>query len=266
MQEFLNKLIDVGVPAVGKILLALVVFIVGKIIISALIKKLQKGKKFQSLDPTLYRFTTNFIKIALYTLLVIAVISILGIPMASVIAVLASAGLTIGLALQGALTNFAGGIMLLIFRPFNVGDYISAAGGDGFVKTIALFYTVINTIDNKTITIPNGSLMNSNITNFTREGKRRVDLVFSCAKSENVADIQQKMVDVMMAHEKVLKDPAPFARLSGGTDTAMEFTLRAWCETADYWDVYFDMNQQVVEAFAAAGVKAPTVRVMTKEE
>lgn len=266
MQEFLNKLIDVGVPAVGKILLALVVFIVGKIIINSLVKKLQKGKKFQELDATLYRFTTNFIKIALYTLLVIAVISILGIPMASVIAVLASAGLTIGLALQGALSNFAGGIFLLIFRPFNVGDYVAVSGGEGFVKTIALFYTVLNTIDNKTITIPNGALMNANITNFTKEGTRRVDLVFACAKSENVADIQQKMIDVMEAHEKVLKDPAPFARLSGGTDTAMEFTLRAWCKTEDYWDVYFDMNQQVVEAFAAAGVKAPTVRVISESK
>ncbi|MGN0986682.1 MAG: mechanosensitive ion channel family protein, partial [Otoolea sp.] len=144
----------------------------------------------------------------LYVLLVISIISILGVPMASVIAVLASAGVAVGLALQGALSNLAGGIMLMILKPFKLGDYVSASGVEGVVKELTLFYTVFMTVDNKKITVPNGSLMNANITNFSSEALRRVDLTFSCAKSEAPSKVQDIMITVMKANPQVLSDPA----------------------------------------------------------
>ena len=254
---------DVLVSAVAKIILAVLVWFIGKWIIGKLLKLLEKVKKFQELDETLRKFLLNGAKIVLYVVLVVSIIGILGIPIASIVTILGAAGLAVGMALQGALANLAGGIMLLIFRPFNVGDYVIAADAEGVVKELNLFYTVLNTIDNKTITIPNGSLMNANVTNMTAEDLRRVDLTFGCAKGEDIAKVQQTMLDVMAANELVLKDPAPFARLSGGSNEAMEFTTRAWVKSADYWTVYFDLTQAITEALGAAGVKAPAVRVVT---
>ena len=254
---------DVLISAVAKIALALVVWIIGKMVVKKILKLLEGAKSIQTREETLKRYLLNGVKWVLYAILVISVIGILGIPMASVIAVLASAGLAVGMAMQGSLGNIAGGIMLLIFRPFKVGDYINAAGGEGVVKEISLFYTVLNTTDNKTVTIPNGALMNANVTNMTAEELRRVDLTFGCAKGEDVTKIQQIMLDVMAANEMVEKDPTPFARLSGGTNEAMEFTARAWCKSADYWTVYFDLTQAITEALGAAGVNAPAVRVVT---
>ncbi len=262
--EFLNKLQDLAVTVGGKLLLALAVFIIGKIVISKLCKLLGKVKKLDELDPTVHRFITNFVKFGLYTLLVLSLISILGVPMASIVAVLASAGLAIGMSLQGSLSNLAGGLMLLIFRPFNVDDYISGAGEEGFVKKIALFYTELLTIDNRTVIIPNGPLMNGNIINYTREGKRRVDLVFTTARSESPKKVQDIMKEVMNANEKVIDDPAaPFAQASGATNEATEYIVRAWCVTSDYWDVYFALIQDIAEALAAAGVQSPAVRIVT---
>ena len=254
---------DILIEALAKIILALLVWFIGKWIVNKLLKLLGNLKAFQRQDETLRKFLLNGAKIALYVILLISIIGILGIPMASIITVLASAGLAIGMAMQGSLSNFAGGIMLLIFRPFKVGDYISAAGGEGFVKEINLFYTVLNTIDNKAVSIPNGSLMNANVTNMSSEELRRVVLTIGSAKGEDVAKVQKVMLDVMAADDLVLKDPEPFARLSGGSNEAMEFTTRAWCKSADYWTVYFDLTQAITEALGRAGVHAPGVRVIT---
>ncbi len=263
--EVLVKLQDLAVNVGGKLLLALVVFLIGRLIIKKLVKLLSKIKKFDELEPTVHRFLTNLVKVGLYTLLVLSIINILGVPMASIVAVLASAGLAVGMALQGSLSNLAGGIMLLIFRPFNVDDYISGAGEEGFVKKIALFYTELLTTDNRTVILPNGPLMNGNIVNFTKQGVRRVDLVFTTAKSESPQNVQDIMKSVLKANEKVLSEQyAPFAQVSGGTNEAMEFTVRAWCATADYWDVYFGLIQGIVEALGAAGVQAPAARVITE--
>ena len=257
---------DVLISAVAKIALALVVWIIGKMVVKKILKLLEGVKSIQTREETLKRYLLNGVKWVLYAILVISVIGILGIPMASVIAVLASAGLAVGMAMQGSLGNIAGGIMLLIFRPFKVGDYINAAGGEGVVKEISLFYTVLNTTDNKTVTIPNGALMNANVTNMTAEALRRVDLTFGCAKGEDVAKVQQVMLDTMAANDMVVKDPEPFARLSGGTNEAMEFTVRAWCDPADYWDVYFDVTGAIVRAFGREGVQAPALRVLNEQK
>lgn len=265
MQEFTAKAIDILTQAGSKIVLALIVFIIGRIIIGRVLSIVSKSKAVQKLDPSVRSFVNSFAKILLYVILIVSIISILGVPMASVIAVLASAGVAVGLALQGALSNLAGGIMLMIFRPFNVGDFVEAAGASGVVKDITLFYTVINTTDNKRITIPNGSLMNANVSNYTAEDTRRVDLTFSCAKGENIQQLQSIMIDTMKKNSKVLSDPAPFAQLSGGTNESMEFTVRAWTETDNYWDVYFGLTQEISEALGAAGVKAPAIRVISEK-
>lgn len=265
MQEFTAKAIDILTQAGSKIVLALIVFIIGRIIIGRVLSIVSKSKAMQKLDPSVRSFVNSFAKILLYVILIVSIISILGVPMASVIAVLASAGVAVGLALQGALSNLAGGIMLMIFRPFNVGDFVEAAGASGVVKDITLFYTVINTTDNKRITIPNGSLMNANVSNYTAEDTRRVDLTFSCAKGENIQQLQSIMIDTMRKNSKVLSDPAPFAQLSGGTNESMEFTVRAWTETDNYWDVYFGLTQEISEALGAAGVKAPAIRVISEK-
>ena len=181
MSEFLSKVIGILTTVGGKILLAIVVFIVGRIIIKALGKALDKIRGFSKLDQTVQSFIHSLVRIGLNMLLVIAIIQVLGIPMTSVITVLASAGLAIGLSLQGALSNCAGGLMILIFKPFKVGDYIVASGAEGVVKEITVFYTHILTLDNKRIIVPNGGLMNANVTNFSYEDTRRVDLV-SCAR------------------------------------------------------------------------------------
>ena len=164
----MDKIKDMLTGAGGNVVLAIIVTVVGMLLIKYLMKLLRKLKGFDKLDQTVTRFVLNFIKWLLYAMLVIAVISILGVPMAQVIAVLASAGVAIGLALQGALSNLAGGILLLILRPFNVGDYVDAAGASGVVHSINLFYTVIMTIDNKRVTVPNGSLMNANVVDYDR--------------------------------------------------------------------------------------------------
>ena len=261
----MDKINEMLTGAGGSIVQAILVAVIGFFVIKYVMKLLKKLKSFDKLDQTTTRFILNLIKWVLYVMLIIAVISILGIPMAQVIAVLASAGLAVGLALQGALSNLAGGILLMIMRPFKVGDYVDAAGASGFVQSINLFYTVLLTIDNKRITVPNGNLMNSNVTDYTAEEKRRVDLVFSCAKSEKPAEIQQCILDAVATSKFALDDPAPFARISGGTNESMEFTVRVWCKTENYWDLYFELNQSIVEAFAAKGVKAPALRVLNEK-
>ena len=265
VEGLMEKLSGLVTTVGGKILLAILIFLGGMLIIKLLMKVLRKLKSFEKLDQTTTRFIMNAVKWLLYSVLFIAVINVLGVPIASVIAVLASAGVAVGLALQGALSNLAGGILLMIMRPFKVGDYVDAAGASGFVQSINLFYTVILTIDNKRVTVPNGSLMNTNVTDYTAEPERRVDLVFTCAKSEKPAEIQQCILDAVATSKFALQEPAPFARISGGTNEAMEFTVRVWCKTEQYWDLFFELNQIIVEAFAAKGVKAPAMRILNEK-
>ena len=265
MEKFMDKIRDMLGGTAGNIVGALLVLIVGFFVIKGVMKALRKLKSFEKLDQTTTRFILNFVKWLLYVLLIIAVIGMLGVPMAEVIAVLASAGVAVGLALQGALSNLAGGILLMILRPFKVGDYVDAGGASGFVHSINLFYTVIMTIDNKRVTVPNGNLMNSNVTDYTAEPTRRVDLVFACAKSEKPAEIQQCILDAVAKSRYAPQDPAPFAHISGGTNESMEFTVRVWCKTEEYWDLYFELNQIIVEAFGEKGVKAPAMRILNEK-
>ena len=251
-------------PFIGKLAFALVVYLVGRWLIGKVMSLLNKSKRFAELDGAVRTFALSFAKLGMYALLFISIIGILGVETSSIVAAVASCGVAIGLALQGALSNLAGGIMLLIFKPFKLGDYVDAAGVSGVVKELTLFYTVIMTPDNRRITVPNGSLMNTNVVDYSSEELRRVDLAFTCAKGESPAKVQEIMQEVMAQTEKVLSEPdAPFARLSGGTNDAMQFTVRAWCKNADYWEVYFNLTQGITEALGAAGIQAPAFRVVS---
>ena len=261
----MEALTNLCTTVVGKVLLAIVVWFVGKFIVNKVLGLVGKIKVLDKIEPNTRTFVLSALKWLLYVILVVSIVAILGVPMASVITVLGTAGAAIALSLQGSLSNLAGGIMLVIFRPFRVGDFVEASGVTGTVKEITLFYTVLNTVDNCRINVPNGALMNANIVDYSAEETRRVDLSFASAKSEDPKKIQELMLEVMGQNEKVLKDPAPFARLSGGTNEAMQFTARAWCKTEDYWDVYFDLTQAITEKLGENGVQAPAVRVISEK-
>lgn len=244
---------------------ALLVLIAGRFLIKTLLRTLNRSKLFDRTEGAVKSFTLSFAQAGLYLLLGISVIGILGVPMASIVTALASAGVAIGLALQGALSNLAGGIMLMIFKPFQLGDYVDASGVSGTVREITLFYTILTTPDNKRITIPNGNLMNATVVDYTAEKLRRVDLTFSCAKNEDPARIRGIILEILDNNTQILEEPdPPFARLLNNTNEAMEFAVRVWCRNEDYWTIYFDLTQQITEALARAGVQAPAVRVIAE--
>lgn len=261
MDAFLDKLIELCTSAGVKILIAILIYCIGKFIIGKLMKVVDKMQAASKLDATARTYIRNIIKAVLYIVLVVAIISELGVPMASVITVLASAGVAVGMALQGSLSNLAGGIMLLVFRPFNVGDYIIAGGEEGTVKSISTFYTVLNTVDNKTVSIPNGTLMNSNISNCSSEDLRRVDLTFNIAGSEPIKKVQATIMKVIVASDKAMADPAPEVQPVAGIPGGLEYTVRVWCETADYWDLYFELMREIPTALGNAEIPGPSTPV-----
>lgn len=240
-----------------KLLGAIVIFAVGCILIKKLSKWITTTEKLNKLDAGLRSFLVSFSKILLYLVLVITVAMVLGVPATSFITILASCGVAIGLALQGSLSNFAGGLMILFFKPFKIGDYIEASGEEGTVSEISVVYTVINTVDNKRITLPNGNLTNSVIKNYTAEKVRRVDFKFSTAYGTDSKKVKAVIGDVINQHPLVLKDPAPFVRLSECSESSVDYTVRVWCKTADYWDVNFDIIENVKEAFDKNDITVP---------
>ncbi len=240
-----------------KLLWVIIVFAVGYKCIKAFTKWFRTAQRFDKLDGGLRSFVSSFLSIALYAVLAIVVATILGVPATSFITILASCGVAIGLALQGSLSNFAGGIMILLFKPFKIGDYIEASGESGVVTDISVVYTVLLTTDNRRITIPNGSLTNSVIKNYSSEELRRVDLTFGAAYGSDVEKVKQVITDVVKSHPLALSQPEPFVRLSNHADSALTYTVRVWCKNADYWTVYFDIIEGVKAAFDKSGIEIP---------
>ena len=253
LETLLTKATDLGL----KLLAAVVVVIIGRLVIKWAMKLFGKSKFAQKNDPTVINILTNFLSIGLYALLLVSVIAILGVPMASIVAVIASAGVAIGLALQGALSNLAGGIMILILRPFHIKDFVDIGGSSGVVTDIGIFYTTLTTGDNKVVTIPNGTVMADSITNYSIKDTRRVDLVFNVAYGTDVEKVKSILLEEADKHEKTLKDPAPFARLTKQSESSIDFTLRVWANNADYWQVNFDLLEAINNRFAAEGIEIP---------
>lgn len=264
MNVFFEKCMELCTKFGGKIIAAIVVLIIGSIIIKAIKKALDKVKGIEKLDQTVQSFVKAIIVTLMYAILIISVIGILGIPMSSVIAVLASCGLAIGLSLQGALGNFAGGLMILIFKPFRVGDFVEASSATGTVKDISFFYTTILTIDNKRITVPNGALMNANVTNYSIEDLRRVDLDFKITNDCDFNVAKAVLLKAAEDTEGVKADPAPFARMTAVDDDMFILTVRAWCDSAAYWDVYFDLIENCSKALGDNGIDDPEERIAVR--
>ncbi len=256
-ENVLSYLLELATSFGVKLLAAIVIFFVGSKLIKKIKKFIKGSPKLDKLDASLRSFLGNFSGIALYTLLFITVAMILGIPTTSFLTVLASLGVAIGLALQGALSNFAGGIMILLFKPFKVGDYIEASGEAGTVAEISVVYTVILTLDNKRVTIPNGTLTNSVIENYSAEPLRRVDLTFNASYKNDVDEVKEVISVVVKAHSKVLKTPEAFIRLTKHNENGLEYTVRAWCKNEDYWTVYMDLMENVKKAFDYKGIEIP---------
>lgn len=265
LDKILETLMEIGIKVGGKIVIALLILVIGSLISKKLVKLLDNAAAKAGTDDTVRIFGMNALRIILKVVILISIISVFGIPMSTVIAGLTTAAAAIGLALQGSLSNFAGGIMIMIHRPFQVGDYIMAAGEEGTVGSISMFYTRLTTVDNKRVLIPNGSLMNANVINYSSEPTRRVDLEFSCGKGESVRKVQSLLLETICRDERVMKEPEPFARIIRGTNEGMTFTVRAWVKSEDYWDVYFDLTENLTEALAEAGVRTPAVRVIAEE-
>lgn len=252
-----DRLVEIAVTYGGQLLLALITLVVGLWLIGKLVKVLKRIFEMRSFEQTLQSFLIHLITITLKVLLLISVVTMVGVQMTSFIAILGAAGLAFGLALSGTLQNFAGGVMLLIYKPFKVGDYIDAQGSAGTVAEIQIFHTILKTIDNKTIIIPNGGLSNSTMTNFSTEPLRRVDLTFGIRYSENIAKARQIMLDVINSDKRIHQDPAPFVGVISLGESSVNLVTRVWVDTPDYWDVFFSMNENVKNEFDNQGIVIP---------
>jgi small conductance mechanosensitive channel len=259
--ELLTGFVNGCISVAGRLLLSALVFALGMGLIKLLLKLFPNGKRFNRMDETVRIFLNNFIKIALYAVLAVIIISIMGVPMASVITVFATAGAAIALAVQGSLANLMGGIMLLIFRPISVGDAVKIEDESGVVTEIGFFYTQILTYDNVHVSIPNGTMTSSVITNYSREDIRRAEISIKVAHGTDI-ELVKKVVDyVISKNDKALKDPAHFVRVTDVTDTGMQITIRAWCKKDDYAVIRCDLYEDCKTAFTNAGIEIPTAKV-----
>lgn len=256
-QTILNYLIQLATTWGIRLLAALIVLVIALKVIGWIKKFIKSSSKLDKLDPSLRSFLSSFASIVLYVLLVIVIAGMIGIPATSFITILASCGVAIGLALQGSLSNFAGGLMILFFKPFKVGDFIEVCGETGTVTEITVVYTVLLSVDNKRITLPNGTITNSVIENYSAEELRRVDLEFSTAVDCDMGKVKAIIEQLANDHPKVLAEPAPFVRLSAHSDSALTFVARVWCKNEDYWDVHFDLKESVEKSFGENDIQVP---------
>jgi small conductance mechanosensitive channel len=242
-----------GIQVIG----AIIIWIIGSWIIKKLLKVTGSVMTKSGYDASLQKFLLNLVGWILKILLILVILSQLGIETTSFAAILAAAGLAVGLALQGSLANFAGGVLLMIFKPIKIGDLIEAQGEIGVVKEIEIFTTKIITPDNKLVIIPNGILSNGNIINYTEEGKLRVDLTFGVSYDADIKQTKEVLMSVLTSSDKVLKDPAPTVSVSELADSSVNFAVRPWSTPANYWDVYFEITENVKEALDKAGIEIP---------
>ncbi|MBN2893307.1 MAG: mechanosensitive ion channel [Bacteroidales bacterium] len=257
MEEYLDKVIELLVLYGPKLIGAIFVLIIGLIVIKLIKKGVAKIFAKKEFDQSLQSFLKSMIGIVLQALLWISVLGMVGIQMTSFIAILGAAGLAIGMALTGTLQNFAGGVMILLFKPFKVGDVIEAQGVVGAVKQIQIFNTILNTPDNKTIIIPNAQLSNTLMTNYSTEPQRRVDWTFGIGYGDNVDKAQEVLNNLISQDQRILKNPEHFIAVSALADSSVNLVVRAWVSGADYWGVFFDMNKKVYEEFSKAGLNIP---------
>jgi small conductance mechanosensitive channel len=244
---------EYGMRVIG----AIIILIVGKLAAGFAAKMVRKGLTTAKADPALVSFLGSMTSIAILAFAVIAALSKFGIQTTSLIAVLGAAGLAVGLALQGSLSNFASGVMILIFRPVRIGDLVETGGYLGIIKEIGIFVTIMDTLDNKKIIVPNSVITGGIINNVNGNGTRRVDMTAGISYSDDMTKAKGILEDILASHPKVLKDPAPNVAVSELGDSSVNFVVRPWCQAEDYWTVWFDVTQQTKERFDAQGVSIP---------
>jgi len=240
-----------------KVVAGIAVFVVGRWIAKGLTKAVERLMEKGKVDPTLIKFTGNMTYIALLTFVILAALGQLGIQTTSFIAVLGAAGLAVGLALQGSLANFAAGFLMILFRPFKVGDFIEGGGVAGTVEEIQVFTTKIVTPDNKTVIVPNAKLTNDNIVNWTAKGTRRVDMVFGIGYGDDIDKARKVIADVLAQDSRILKEQGTTIAVSELAESSVNFVVRAWVKAGDYWNVYFDTMEKVKKAFDENNVEIP---------
>ncbi len=245
----------IGTMAVSTILSAILTFVVCLLVLKLVMRLVDRLlEKATKLDGTLKGFIRSTARILLWVLLAIIVAGAFGIPTSSMVALISIAGLALSLSVQNILANLFSGLTLLVTKPFKAGDYVEVAGKAGVIKTVGLFYTLLDTLDNVAISIPNSDITGASIYNYNTEPLRRVDLNFCASYDDGTETVKAAIMDAVFRDEKILSDPAPFVRLSAYKDSVVEYVVRVWCKGADYWDVYFNLNENVRECFAEKGV------------
>ena len=252
--QLLNNFI---VPWGIKIIIAMAIFYLGRMIVGIIVGVVGKLMRSQEVDEMLVRFVCSIVKWVLLLFVIIAALSKLGIDTTSLIALLGAAGLAIGLALQSSLANFASGVLIIIFRPFSKGDFVEAGGAAGVIDNITIFTTTMTTPDNKEIIIPNGAIMSGNITNYSARPTRRVDMVFGISYDDDIRKAKQLLEGIIAADERVLADPAAVIVVGELADSSVNFLVRPWVNAADYWGVYWDTTETVKLKFDQAGLSIP---------
>ena len=255
--EFIDSLASAAkVPITWrKLLYTILIIIACAVVIKIIMSLVERAIKRIGVERSLHTFIKSVARILLWFIAIATVLGFLGVNVTSLIAIFSVAGLAISLAIQGTLSNLAGGIMILVSKPFKVGDYIEAGGMGGTVADIGLVYTRMKTFDNKLTFVPNGEIAKEKITNYTSQETRRVDLKFNTSYDAPVELVKRSIQGVVGAHPKALFTPEPFVRVSAYKDSSIEYTVRVWCATEDYWDLYSDLLEQVKEAFDRSGIE-----------
>ena len=246
-----------GVDFAINLAIALAIFYVGKFVISLIVRGIRKVMRAQQIDKTLETFVCNLIRIVLLVVVIIAAIGQLGIETTSFIAIFGAAGLAVGLALQGSLSNFAAGVLIVLFRPYRVGDFVEAAGIAGVVEQVQILTTVLKTGDNKQIIVPNGQIMDSIITNFSANETRRVDMVVGVSYDDDLDKVRSTLQELIDAEDRILDEPAPTIAVSALADSSVNFVVRPWVKTPDYWGVMFDLTEAIKKRFDQEGISFP---------
>ena len=258
VNDFIAKALNASIDLGGRILAALIIYIIGKILVNWANRLFAKMLEKRKVEPSIQSFLKSIVNITLLVLLFLAVIGKLGIELTSFAALLASAGVAVGMALSGNLSNFAGGVIILVFRPYKVGDYIEAStGAAGTVTDIQIFHTVLTTPDNKVVFAPNGAMSGAVVTNYSRKDTRRVDFLFGVEYGTDFNQAKSIIMEVINKDSRILKDPAPFVELGDLADSSVNITVRVWVNAADYWAVNFDMNKNVYATFNEKGISFP---------
>lgn len=240
-----------------RVVLVIVGFFIFKLIINAISKAVVKRLESKGVKSTFFSFIVNILKAVLWIIVILFFLQLLKVPLSPVVAAIGTLGLGVGLALKDHMANIAGGVMIAVNKQFEVGDYVSCAGTDGLVDSVELFFTKIRTVDNKIVTVPNSAFSSNSVTNYTKENMRRVDVTVGISYSADIEEVKNVLHEIMAGNDMIKSDPAPFTGVTEFGDSSVNLTIRAWADTADYWDVFFYINETLKKEFDARGIEIP---------